>query len=221
MDRVEAAQIAPVMRAGFIQRRMQIIAQRRSQRGFVTGLYRDGIDQGREQAFAFWMKKIAQAPSLRRTGDELRARLFPAARAPRLRRLRLRLRWLRACGGHATGALRRRARRLGVAVGGSDIGRGMGIFHGAVETRPRIVKLGGAGFGQARRQVAAAAMAGLVGVPVGQIPRSAFPAAVRLRSTARSAPPDCFGGFGDDRLAALALAMFQRLALAGEVPKAP
>ena len=59
-DGVERAQIAPVMRRGFVQRRLQIVAQRGGQRRFIAGLHRHGVDQRREQAFAFGMQQIAQ-----------------------------------------------------------------------------------------------------------------------------------------------------------------
>ena len=58
--RFEISQIAPMMRRGFIQRRLQIVAQGDGQRRFIARLHRHRIDQRREQAFAFGMQQIAQ-----------------------------------------------------------------------------------------------------------------------------------------------------------------
>ena len=49
-----------MMRRGFVERRLQIVAQCGGQRGFVTGLHRDGIDQRREQSLASRVQQIAE-----------------------------------------------------------------------------------------------------------------------------------------------------------------
>ena len=68
-----------MMRRGFVQRRLQIVAQRGGQRRFVAGLHRHRIDQRREQAFAFGMQQIAQRLHFGGAGAALRVRRLPAA----------------------------------------------------------------------------------------------------------------------------------------------
>ncbi len=49
---VISAQIAPVMRRGLVERRLEIVAQRGGEGGFVARLHLHGIDQRREQVLA-------------------------------------------------------------------------------------------------------------------------------------------------------------------------
>ena len=49
-----------MMRRGFVQWRLQIVAQRGGQRRFIARLHPHRVDQRREQAFAFGMEQIAQ-----------------------------------------------------------------------------------------------------------------------------------------------------------------
>ena len=115
------AQIAPMMRRGFIQRRLQIVAQRGGQRGFVTGLHLHRIDQRREQTFDLAGAADRPAPWLRRRGVALRVRHSSSGlRALALRRASAAASVSRAAVGGSARRLGERARGVCRVFGGAQ-----------------------------------------------------------------------------------------------------
>ena len=162
-----------MMRRGIVQRRAQIVAQRSGQRRLIAGLHRHGVDQRREQAFAFGMQQVAQ-----RLGFGGQALHFAFGGVERgacdiFRGLGVAKRVAGGVGADAH-RLARLARGLCHRFGGMDVGRVAHRFQGAVQPHLRIDQLSGGGFRQRRGQVAAAGITGLAHVPFRQFGGGAF-----------------------------------------------
>ena len=164
---IVGAQIAPVMRSCFVQRRLQIIAQRGGQRGFIAVLHTHRVNQRREEAFAFGMQQIAQRLHFggavlhimfgafqRRAG-----RGFCSLGAGQL---------FARSGGTFAQTQGSRAGLLGLAIGAGHIGCALGGFHRRVKARAGIRQLAGGSFQQGVGNFTTAFVAGLVGVPIGE-----------------------------------------------------
>ena len=164
---IVGAQIAPVMRGCFIQRCLQIIAQRGGQRGFVAVLHTHRVNQRREQAFAFGVQQIAQRLHF---GGAVLHIMFGAFQRRAGRGLRgLGAGQLFARGGCVLSQTQgRRAGFLGLAIGAGHVGRALGGFHRRIEARAGIRQLAGGSFQQGVGNFTAAFVAGLVGVPIGE-----------------------------------------------------
>lgn len=169
----ERAEIAPVMRRGFIQRGSQIVAQRGGECGFVTGLHLHGIDQRREKIVALRTQQVGKRARL--GGQFLHATFDLLQRLARFAfgALGLFERGARgfesgtqfSCGG---------ARGFRRGFGGLRIRRIGGAFHCLIETRLRFAQLRSAGFDERRGDFALAFEAVLSRVPFREFGIEAF-----------------------------------------------
>ena len=164
---VEGAQIAPMMRRGFVERSLQIVAQRGRKRCFVAGLHRDGIDQRRPQALSFGAQQLAQ-----RLGLGNKALHFSFGFFERQARLLFGLLGLdqpgpRIGSGHR-GGLSQAAGVFGGGFGGAHVGRNRRAFHCGGEAGFGIAKLLAAGVGQFGGDHARTFQARLAGIAFGE-----------------------------------------------------
>ena len=177
-----------MMRRGFVERRLQIVAQRRGERGFVAGLHLHRIDQRRPQILAFADAADRRAPWLRRRGAATsRSASSSGPRVLGFGAFGLGKRFARASAAvRAVSASARAA--VGGVFGGAHVGRFGRVLHGARRDGPALrASCWPLVSANARREFARAFLARLARVAIRRVRRSAVPACVRLRRALRSA----------------------------------